>query len=31
MLQALEEAQLEGSITNKTEALSFIKEHFAKA
>ncbi|HXM97772.1 MAG TPA: CCA tRNA nucleotidyltransferase [Candidatus Dormibacteraeota bacterium] len=30
MLQALEEAQLEGAITNKTEALSFIKEHFAK-
>jgi poly(A) polymerase len=31
MLQAIEEAQLEGSINNKTEALSFIKEHFAKA
>ncbi|HZV60445.1 MAG TPA: CCA tRNA nucleotidyltransferase [Candidatus Eremiobacteraceae bacterium] len=31
MLQALEEAQLEGAITNKTEALAFIKEHFAKA
>lgn len=30
MLQALEEAQLEGVITNKTDALSFIKEHFAK-
>jgi poly(A) polymerase len=30
MLQALEEAQLEGVITNKTEALEFIKEHFAQ-
>ena len=31
ILQALEEAQLEGSIANKTEALAYVKKHFGSA
>lgn len=29
ILQALEEAQLDGSISNKTEALEYVQRHFA--
>jgi poly(A) polymerase len=28
ILQALEEAQLDGAITSKTEALAYVKKHF---